>query len=378
MPANASGSPSAVLAESLAAHSKSAYQALAEVENRARQDVAEANSDAREARLERDKTLQAFHAAQLEVQELQKEVASVKATVSHHKETIVQLRREATRWKDQSRNWQEHFLRVEQERCSLTTKNEELISERLQWTRSLPTPFTPNHPTVETSLSAISPKPRRALMSSRKRPISPPDDGSPSAGINGFKPNRIASKPIQVIRKDPTPAQNFLSRDPSTSTSNQNSNVHSSRIHQSPPLNTTRSLSRTTVVRRVQAMINVKQEESDGESEHLVAEDTMATPNPRHAPSIKRKAIYHDKDCASDEESDRAPSASGQSSEHDDNEELVDNEDDELMLGGETNEDKRGRASKNVSDQYLRTIPSKKRRITVGSGKPPARRKNHC
>ncbi|KAH0586266.1 hypothetical protein J132_11394 [Termitomyces sp. J132] len=381
---SSASSPSAVLAESLAVLSTSAHQAFAEVENRARQDVAKANSDAHAARLERDKALEAFRAAQLEAQELQKEVASTKATlnqtelsVSHQKETIAQLRREAMQWKDQSHNWQEHFLRVEQERCSLTTRIEELASERFQWSRSLPTPFTPNHPAVNTNLSVTPPKLRQSSISSHKRPISPPEVDLPSTSISGHKFSRILSKPIQAIhKKDSTPTQKLLFHDSSTSTSNQNSNVQSTRTRQSSPSNLTRSLARTTVLRRVHAVIDVKQEEeqSDKESEHLAAEETMKAPNPRRVPPRKRKAVYHKDDYASNEESDRAVSGDDQ---HEDNG-VIDDEDDELMLGGQAHEDERGRASKSAPGRYIpSSLPSKKRKITaVGNDKPLARRKN--
>jgi hypothetical protein len=49
--------------------------------------------------------------------------------VQYQENIIAQLRRECTQWKDQSRNWQEHFLRVEQERCRLTLRLEELVAE---------------------------------------------------------------------------------------------------------------------------------------------------------------------------------------------------------------------------------------------------------
>ncbi|KAG6891673.1 hypothetical protein C0992_012722 [Termitomyces sp. T32_za158] len=378
MPAHGSG-PSAVLAESLAALSTSAHQALAEVEARARQDVAKASSDAREARTERDKALEALHSVELEVQTLQKEVASLKATLtqtelsaSHHKETIVQLRREATQWRDQSHNWQEHFLRVEQERCSLTTRNEELVSERLHWYRSLPTPFTPNHPSTDTILSATSPKSNPASTSSHKRPISPPDVDSPSTSISAYKSKRITSKPIPV--KDPLPTRKLFSHD---STLNQNSNVQSSRIHQSSPSNPTRSQSRTTVLRRVHAVINVKEEESDRESGQLKAKNRVTGLNTGCVPSRKRKAVLnHDEDCVSNEGSDHASSGSDQYSEYGDNEEVIDEEDDELMLGGEAFEDKHGRAPRNASNQQLSTLPSKKRKISTGSDRSRTRRKH--
>jgi cell division protein FtsL len=53
-------------------------------------------------------------------------------TLATQLETIAQLRREVSQWKDQSRNWQEHFLRVEQERCSQASRIDELVVEKLQ------------------------------------------------------------------------------------------------------------------------------------------------------------------------------------------------------------------------------------------------------
>ena len=96
----ASTSPSALLAESLAALSKSAYNAVstlfavcnsnvvkrcgqfAEIESQARTEVAQAISNAQEARNERDKAVDALHTSQLEGQAWKQEVISYKASVS--------------------------------------------------------------------------------------------------------------------------------------------------------------------------------------------------------------------------------------------------------------------------------------------------------
>ncbi|KAG6841997.1 hypothetical protein C0991_004488 [Blastosporella zonata] len=327
MPANVSGTahPSSVLADSLAALSKSAHQAFAEVENQARQDVAKANSDAREARIERDKTLEALHATQLDGQVLQKEVASVQATlkqtelsVSHLKETIAQLRREATQWKDQSRNWQEHFLRVEQERCSLSTRIEELVAERLQWTRSFPTPFTPNNPPPD-EIEPVAPS--KVSKTLRKHPISPPDVDRPST-TTGSHPSRTATKPLKVKHKTSTSTPLF-SRNPSPP--NQNTSARNDRTRKASP-----EVPTITVIRHVRAIIDIKPEESDGESDNFEAGAAARRMSPR-----KRKAIHHDGDYVSGDESDHPPLASDQSYEDDEDEQDVDDEDDELMLGAE-------------------------------------------
>lgn len=67
------------------------------------------------------------------------QVAHQLDTLNQNAEVIAQLRREVNQWKDQSKNWQEHFLRVEQERCALSSRIDELVSERLQ-VRPIPTP----------------------------------------------------------------------------------------------------------------------------------------------------------------------------------------------------------------------------------------------
>ncbi|KAG6857138.1 hypothetical protein H0H87_008708 [Tephrocybe sp. NHM501043] len=320
-------SPSTVLVESLAIFSKSAHQAFAEVENEARQEVARANSDAREARLERDKVLNALHAFQLDEQVLHKEIADLKATVSHLKETMTQLRREAAQWKDQSRNWQEHFTRVEQERCGLTTRIEELVAEQIQWNRSLPTPFTHNHPDPDEVESAPLHKPRHTPTSSRKHPVSPPDVDPPSTSTSGHKPNRIASKSIKLKYNEPTPSH-FPSRD--SQISNQNNITQTYGKRKSSPESLSQPPPRTTVIRRVRAVIDVKQEPSDEEPENLDTEQTDVASSTRRGTPRKRETIHHNEDYGSGDESDQAPLASDQSYEYDN-----DDDDDELMLGGE-------------------------------------------
>ncbi|KAG6837198.1 hypothetical protein H0H93_013425 [Arthromyces matolae] len=365
MPTNASNT-STTLADSLAALSKAAHDALAEAENRGRQDVLRANSDAREARIERDKAIEALHAAQLDAQELQKEIANAKATVSYQKETIAQLRREATQWKDQSRNWQEHFLRVEQERCSLTTRVEELVAERLQLNRSLPTPFTPGHPVLNDGVAVTMSKLRRASTSSRKLPLSPDVDSLPTSSSEDLKQHRRLTKTSR--RNDSTPA----SHDALPIT--QNSLTHRTRQH--TPQSPTRPPSRITVIRRVHAVVDVKREDSDEEAEQILNESTSSAPTPKRPPRKRKATMHQNEDYPSEAESDRLQSDSERTSEYDEHEEAVDDEDDELMLGGENNDDVRGRPSRTT--QSISTSASKKRKVNAYTSrdKSTVRRKN--
>jgi hypothetical protein len=158
-----------------------------ELENQAREQIAHATAELLDARVEKDTATKDLHMAQLESQSWKQEAAATKASVScirgldhsfpnvhlctfyfianssgidcmfilsstlspvfiapspkiahqtesstSQLETITQLRREVNQWKDQSKNWQEHFLRVEQERCAQSSRIDELILEKLQ------------------------------------------------------------------------------------------------------------------------------------------------------------------------------------------------------------------------------------------------------
>jgi predicted PurR-regulated permease PerM len=60
------------------------------------------------------------------------QIATQAENLVNQLETITQLRRELNQWKDQTRNWQEHFLRVEEERCAHFSRIDEFIIEKLE------------------------------------------------------------------------------------------------------------------------------------------------------------------------------------------------------------------------------------------------------
>ncbi|KAF5315161.1 hypothetical protein D9619_007217 [Psilocybe cf. subviscida] len=138
--------PAAMLADSMNIFSKAAHKVFSEVEAQTRREVAQAVAEAREAKLDRDRARKELHTLQMSLQSMMQETATNKAalvqaetTIAHQTETltsqaetITQLRRELSQSKDQSRNWQEHFLRVEQERCTQSFRIEELVAEKLQ------------------------------------------------------------------------------------------------------------------------------------------------------------------------------------------------------------------------------------------------------
>ncbi|KAF9049478.1 hypothetical protein BDZ89DRAFT_1242146 [Hymenopellis radicata] len=75
------------------------------------------------AQTARDEALRTLHQRELEIQEW-------KLKNAQQAETIALLRRELSQSRDQTTNWQDHFLRVEQQRCTLTSRLEELVAER--------------------------------------------------------------------------------------------------------------------------------------------------------------------------------------------------------------------------------------------------------
>ncbi|TFK40536.1 hypothetical protein BDQ12DRAFT_664282 [Crucibulum laeve] len=379
----AASNPSALLADALAAVSKTAYQAFADIETQARSEVTRAVAETREARNERDKAVKELHTTQLEWQAWKQETAACKAslqqaelTIVHQTENIAQLKRELSQWKDQSRNWQEHFLRVEQERCALSSRMEELVSERLQWPRSAVSsgvPFTPKQ--RYTDLISSAPSSTTTKRASIPSPTQPPSYKS-AAGPSGSG--------VDSRSQSPHPAQ------PSTVTSSKQSKTkpktsltgrgelppykatevsrvakeESTSVSQSPrkqkplPRSPVRALrpdpptiTRSTVVRRVHAVVHVKQEGSDSESvkeEEPEEEEVVRTSRRR-----SRKIVEDE-----EEESHDALDALADD----------DEEDDELMMGAEDHEEVYGYASADPVIPPSRPkgtpLPPKKRRKT--------------
>ncbi|KAF8811262.1 hypothetical protein BYT27DRAFT_7208685 [Phlegmacium glaucopus] len=137
--------PPAILADSLAQFSKAAHNAFTEIESQSRIEVLRAASETRrareetrEVRAERDKLVRELYAATLEAQRWKQEAADAKAAlaqveiiIAHQAksqgETIAELQREVRQWKNESRNREEHFVRLKQERCTQSSRIDELM-----------------------------------------------------------------------------------------------------------------------------------------------------------------------------------------------------------------------------------------------------------
>ncbi|KAK0487560.1 hypothetical protein IW261DRAFT_1558620 [Armillaria novae-zelandiae] len=315
----------AVIAESISTLSKSINQVFAEVEKSATDKLERAQHSAQDARNERDDAVKTLHAVQLEIQEWKQKVQQAEMTITHQSETIGQLRREATQWKDQSRNWQEHFLRVEQERCTLSSRLDELVAERL-----LPVHVAPLTPISRYADHSGSPDESASSVPAKKNallPLSPPEGDPPAPRTAVTKARKqppthtkstIKSKPpITVLKTSTTP--NFFA-EPSTS----------KRTGARTPVRTETQQPRTKVIRRVRAVFHVKQEDDSGEDvpdeeeeeeeeedDELSEQDTSYRP-PRRPSS--RAVKDDDSDLFGGDEED-------------------DEEEDELMIGPDDNDD---------------------------------------
>ena len=164
--------------------------------------------------------------------------------------------------KDQSRNWQKHFLRVEQERCAQSSRIDELLTLQVS--------------SYTGSCSDASPLPDKAMQMNQSTPLKRRRD-IPRVDSPEEKPQ----PPIGVRQRNPSSSkQKNRGNDPNVA-------AISSSSHRRDPQNTP---SHTTLIRRVQAVVRIKREESDDASaagkdeasDEDEDEDSRAIPSQRH------------------------------------------------------------------------------------------------
>ncbi|KAK0464397.1 uncharacterized protein EV420DRAFT_1637962 [Desarmillaria tabescens] len=344
----------AVIADSISALSKSINQVFSEAEKSTSDKLERAQNVAQDARNERDDALKALHAAELETQEWKQKVKQAEMTITYQNETVSQLRREAAQWKDQSRNWQEHFLRVEQERCTLSSRLDELVSERL-----LPAPVAPLTPISRYADHSGSPVEQTSSASVKNitlLPLSPPEGDPPTprnATTKARKPPSthakptIKSKPPITVLKTSTTPNPFT--EPSTS----------KRTGARTPVRTETQQPRSKVIRRVRAVFHVKQEDDSGEDDQEEEDDELseqedASYRPPRRPSL-RAVKDDDSDLFGGDEED-------------------DEEEDELMIGPDDNDDldKLPSHKRPPPTPAPPASPPKKRRISTATARPKA------
>ncbi|EAU85736.2 hypothetical protein CC1G_04953 [Coprinopsis cinerea okayama7 len=367
-------SPTA-LADALAVVSRTAHKLVADAEGRARSEVASAVAEANEARSQREKALKDQQTAEREAQAWKDEVTTLKAalgqaelTIAHQTDTITQqiesiaqLRREVTQWKDQSQNWQDHFTRVEQERFALSTRIDELLAERVQWTRTAATsalnPFTStpqsrfipgqssSSQSADNSRRNAYPSPSRTSTNSNKSSQQQPAAESDSATL---QPKEGSTKPRKSLGtgKQPglTPKSKLNRSSASTplkpnALKGESAQPSTSQIQRSTDGKPT--IRETTVIRRVHAVVEVKREESDDEEEEQQPArqqwSQSAAPPPTETSRRRNRMVVEDDDYENDfnEQRPRRRTATRpvNYAESDDGES---SEGDELTLGNES------------------------------------------
>ncbi|KAJ7505172.1 hypothetical protein B0H11DRAFT_1977190 [Mycena galericulata] len=246
------------LAEVLGLVQKTVLNAASELEDEAHSQVARISSEAHEARRERDEALKALHTAEVAATQHGNELAQMRATI----ET---LQREVLHWKEQAKNWQDHYTRVEQDRCGLST--ELLTLSRSALTESPPKHYSDSAPssTKRASTSSNRPPAYKSAI-----PPSPTDSNSP---LQSISTNRNPRTPASKSAKPPTSGRTELppyhSADASTSASGGNqSNSHLPRSTTkasatAKQVQTPAQPPRQILLRRVQAIVHVKEEEDD-------------------------------------------------------------------------------------------------------------------
>ncbi|TFK27730.1 hypothetical protein FA15DRAFT_754115 [Coprinopsis marcescibilis] len=305
------------LDDAIAFVTKVAHQTVADAELRSRAEVAKAVEETKEARVQRDKALKDYCVLQKEVQLWKEEANASKAalgqaeltiahqtdTLTQHLETIAQLQRELDQWKDQSKNWQTHFTRVEQERCTLSSRLEELVSERLQWSRtvaatpSLLNQFTPQsrYPGSNGSGHSSSSNKRRSIPSPTQpvtTKLNPDDDTFITSTKDGGSAKSRRTLPQKQLASTSKlkPARERPNDIPSP-TKERESVKRNASLH--PTSGQKNGIRQSTVIRRVHAVVTVKREE-ESDAEQNIDEEESPEVRPAQSRRTSRRIIADD------------------------------------------------------------------------------------
>ncbi|KAJ3567039.1 hypothetical protein NP233_g6621 [Leucocoprinus birnbaumii] len=383
--------PSALFSDSISVFTKSATKAFNEFQSQVRGDIARAEADARQARNERDEALKALQESKRETQLYKDEILEYKArlkeaelTNSHHLDNYALLQRETSQWKDQAKNWQEHFLRVEQERCSLASRMDELVTERLiippvtpklpstKSTTSMATHSAPRPPTYHSAAPASSSKD----ANSSRSPLPPQPSRTTGKSAKRKVPSQSELPPYTEVAQTPQTTQvTASSLSKPTNRSTRKSAAGSSRskkVAPPPPPPATAetpkepSEPKQIFIRRVRAVVEIKQEEESDED--LSEPPPPESPEelaltPRRSRNARRARQIVDDDEYVPEDASQLGSN-------------YDAEDDELMIGAGDDLSFDINSSSSTRQPTSKSSPNKKRKLnTSASSKPTARRK---
>ncbi|KAJ8080456.1 hypothetical protein PM082_017289 [Marasmius tenuissimus] len=364
------------IADSISSLNKTVLSAFSDMEAKYQESLAklgsettQARNETRDARAERDNAVKRLHEAHLESLEWKHEIASLKAslkqsenTISQQADNVVQLRKDLSSWKDQARNWQEHFLRVEEARCALSTKLEE-YKEMLNNRPILnAAPLTPVSRYADSDGAGITKEKHNDY------PCSSPDPPGPSQPPRSLPQRKKTPMPkVKAVKHDAKSDDRVVIKqrksnpvDPTTQTQMQRTE---------PP-----TIVQSRLIRRVQAVVHMK-EEADSEDERLDNSPTSSPPPIQHpvmrSKSWKNAQKYMSQALEEDELNDEVH-ADGHP---EDGREEEEEEDDELMMTSQTRIDDEPYTPPISKHAAETPPPSKKRRRNNSHIRPSTKRK---
>ncbi|KAI0662202.1 hypothetical protein C8Q70DRAFT_963653 [Cubamyces menziesii] len=382
----AASSSSAATSDALTNLTRAATVAFTAVQEQARAEVAQLRS-------ERDDALKALHEAQLDAKDLEMREEGWRAaleksdmTIKHQAETIAQLRNEVDQWKTQLTrleestrqeidDWKEQYRRAEHERSRLSARIDDLIAGQLAWNaaaHAYTTPYTPRVAYTEI------PEPSASTSAPKRTSATQKTGGTPRRTARA-PPNDDDEPPPPTARKTKTTAaqssRNAVQRESDQRRSRGGSPIRpnaprrkdqiavevprasgSSRIEPRTPASRLSSAHRDSqtrveptqrVIRRVTAIVDVKEEEPDEEGlddRESARSGSVYEPNddPPEPPSnrkrrtsnatSRRRQVIQDWD--EDEETPDVEN-DGETDQYEENpgDEEDEEEDDELLLG---------------------------------------------
>ncbi|KAJ7288183.1 hypothetical protein C8J57DRAFT_508750 [Mycena rebaudengoi] len=363
---------------------KTVLNAASELDDAAEAQVARSVSEIHAARNERDEALKALATAQIVATKHEHEHAQMRATI----ET---LQREVTHWKEQAKNWQDHYTRVEEARCGLSTE----LLPLLRSIKDSPPKHNADPPAAPVvikrdSISSGQPPAYKSAM-----PPSPTEtENSPlqSASTSLRNPRTPASKAAH--RQQPIGSGSGRSELPPYQRS---AEASSSANHRSTQMRNTAKASASTakqvpqtpatapprqiLVRRVQAVIHreVKEEDDDDDAYFEGAEEEEEEPRTDSVRPLlrrRRSMVIHD-----DESGSSGSEGGGQEREEESGDELHMNDHQEVYGGihpvlPTPQTTLRQKRAANTPQQAEAT-PTKRRRVsdTTRAAKVPAKRK---
>ncbi|KAJ7069671.1 hypothetical protein C8F01DRAFT_1113554 [Mycena amicta] len=215
------------LSEALSLVQTTVRNAETEMEEAAQEELARMRVELDQVKGERDNALKVAHTAELDSTRRETELSKAEAMNEN-------LRREIVHWQEQAKNWQEHYTRVEQERCGLATE------------------------LVALSRSALTESPPKRQVQT----VPPPAIGPPSPSDSG-SPQTVRANP-----RNPAPSTNAKEKQadnraahktavPRPAKSAPTASTSSGKAATQPP--------RQILLRRVHAVVHVKEEEEEGD-----------------------------------------------------------------------------------------------------------------